>query len=357
MNNSIFTLEPYKGPSTRHRCPACNSKDRSFSLYIYTATGEPVHPSVGRCNHESKCKHNYTPSQYFRDNDISFDTKKPDPVRQVPPKQETSFIDTDLFKLSLAGYKMNNLVTFLKTLFGDEITSQLIAKYFIGSSKHWQGSTVFWQIDTKGKIRTGKIMLYDAISGKRVKEPFNHIHWVHKLINQPDFGLKQCLFGEHLLVDKTKHVAIVESEKTAIISSAYLPQFIWLAVGSLTNLSFEKCLILAGRKVVLFPDLNGFEKWSIKAKDFNNRMIGTRFSVSDLLERSATEHERANGWDIADYLIKFDYRLFRAEATIEKIKSEPIQLPLVENDDSINWFNGHLLSSMNKTEICETLHF
>ena len=35
--------------------------------------------------------------------------------------------------------------------------------------------------------------------------------------------LKQCFFGEHLLREKTMPVAIVESEKTAIISSVYLP--------------------------------------------------------------------------------------------------------------------------------------
>lgn len=76
----------------------------------------------------------------------------------------------------------------------------------------------------------------------------------------PDFELKQCLFGEHLLRDKAKPIAIVESEKTAIIASVYLPQFIWLAVGSLTNLNAEKCSVLKGRTVTLFPDLNGFEK-------------------------------------------------------------------------------------------------
>jgi hypothetical protein len=67
------------------------------------------------------------------------------------------------------------------------------------------------------------------------------------------------LFGEHLLIDKTKPVAIVESEKTAVIASVYLPQFIWVAVGSLTNLNAEKCNVLKGRTVTLFPDLNGFD--------------------------------------------------------------------------------------------------
>ena len=350
MNINRFTLEPYKGANTRHHCPACNSKDKTFSLYIDTLTGQHVHDSVGRCNRESNCGYHYTPSQYFRDNNISFDTTPSDRMQQAPPKPEPSFIDAELFKQSLAGYKANNFVTFLKTLFDDEITSQLIAKYFIGSSKHWQGSTIFWQIDTKGKIRTGKIMLYDAITGKRIKKPIDCITWVQSVLKLPKFELKQSLFGEHLLNDKTKPTAIVESEKTAIIASIYLPQFTWLAVGGKDGLNLEKLQCLNGRTVVLFPDLKYFEKWSGKAKDFSDRMIGTRFFVSDLLERNATEQERDEGLDIADYLIKFDYRQFRNEPTIEEIKVDPAQLSHAAHDEVINWFSGHLLRSMELSD-------
>jgi hypothetical protein len=150
-------------------------------------------------------------------------------------------------------------------------------------------------------------MLYSALTGKRIKEPINHINWVHKALKQPKFELRQCLFGEHLLIDKTKPVAIVESEKTAVIASIYLPQFIWVAVGSLTNLNEEKCCILKGRAVTLFPDLNGFNKWSCKAKELSHL---TLFTVSDLLERKATEEERIQGQDLADYLVKFSYKDF-----------------------------------------------
>ena len=115
------------------------------------------------------------------------------------------------------------------------------------------------------------------------------------------------MFGEHLLQDKTKPVAIVESEKTAVIASVYLPRFIWLAVGSLTNLNAEKCSVLKGRSVILFPDLNGFEKWNTKAKELSHI---ARITVSDLLERKATETERKQGLDLADYLIRFHYKDF-----------------------------------------------
>ena len=308
MTEHKYILEPYKGMKTRYRCPSCQQSNKTFSLYIDTETGEHIHPTVGRCNRESNCGQHYTPKQYFQDNNISFDTPKVYMHRTVTPQPKPiSFIPVEVFKASLKGHDTNHFVQFLINLFGVEVATELVSRYFIATSKHWNGATVFWQIDTRGKVRTGKIMLYSPTTGKRIKEPFNHINWVHKALKQPEFELKQCLFGEYLLIDKTKPVAIVESEKTAVIASVYLPQFIWVAVGSLTNLNAEKCSILKGRTVTLFPDLNGFEKWSSKAKELSHLAV---FTVSDLLERKATEAEKNKGLDLADYLIKYDYKAF-----------------------------------------------
>jgi hypothetical protein len=326
-----YKLEPYKGMNTRYRCPSCQQRDKTFSLYIETNTGEHIHPTVGRCSRESNCGHHYTPKQYFQDNNISFDTPQPKETktRPVTPQQKpVSFIPVEVFKASLnpTAFEANHFVQFLINLFGVEVTSHLVSRYFIATSKHWNGATVFWQIDTQGKIRTGKIMLYSPTTGKRVKSLKLPIYWVHKALKQADFELKQCLFGEHLLKDKTQPVAIVESEKTAVIASVYLPQFVWVAVGSLTNLNAEKCSILKGRIVTLFPDLNGFEKWSRKAKELSHL---ANFTISDLLERKATEAEKKQGFDLADYLIKYDYKAF-ALPEPEATELAPTIQPLVE---------------------------
>jgi hypothetical protein len=311
MNEHRYILEPYKGGmNTRYRCPSCQQKDKIFSRYIDTETGEHIHPTVGRCNRESKCGYHYTPKQYFQDNNISFDTSRLKGYKLkpfIPQPKPISFIPVEVFKASLKSYQMNHFVKFLIDHFGIEITNELISRYFLATSKHWKGATVFWQIDAQGKIRTGKIMLYSPTTGKRLKEPYNHIDWVHHALKHPEFKLQQCLFGEHLLIDKTKPIAIVESEKTAVIASVYLPQFIWCAAGGLSNMKADLCKILKGRTVILFPDLNGFEKWSNKAKELSH--IAT-FIVSDLLERKATEAEKKQGFDLADYLIRFDLKDF-----------------------------------------------
>jgi rubredoxin len=306
-----YILEPYKGIITRYRCPNCGT-NKAFSQYIDLDTGEHISPNVGRCNRESSCGYHYTPKQYFQDNNISFDILQPEtfkPRLTTAAQKSFSFIPVEVFKASLksSAFEMNHFINFLINLFGVEVASQLVSQYFIASSKHWNGSSIFWQIDVQGKVRTGKIMLYSPTTGKRIKEPFNHINWVHSTLKQPEFELRQCLFGEHLLIDKTKPVAIVESEKTAVIASVYLPKFIWTAVGSLTNLNAEKCRILKGRTVVLFPDLNGYEKWSNKAKQLSHL---AKFSISDLLEFKANDVERKQGFDLADFLLRFDYKDF-----------------------------------------------
>ena len=336
MDEHRFILEPYKGLISRYQCPTCK-KTKTFSRYIDTETGQHIHSDVGRCSRESNCGYHRTPKQYFQDNPTAAEILPPRIINkpltvQIPTP--ASFIPVPIFKQSLKAFEGNHFIKFLIGLFGTGITRKLISQYYIGTSRHWPGATVFWQIDCTGKVRTGKIMLYNPATGKRVKVPYNHITWAHKEIAVPEFQLIQCMYGEHLLrTDLLKPVAIVESEKTAIISSVYLPQFIWLAVGSLTNLNQDMCQALNGRRVALFPDLKGFEKWTKKADELSAL---ASFSVSDLLERKANEIERLQGLDLADFLIRFDFQEF-SSATPGKMALEhasaitaeyhPLELP------------------------------
>ncbi len=324
MSDYRYSLAPYTGMNSRYRCPSCGDKDKTFTLYIDNETGEPIHQDVGRCSREIKCGYHYSPKQYFHDHDIAFDAPDDDYylIRNNPkPKsipKPTSFILKETLKGTLKHYDSNHLVTYFRRLFGSANTEKLIAKYYIGSAKKWEGGTVFWQIDIEGKIRTGKIMLYNSETGKRVREPFSHVTWVHSELKLPDYELKQCFFGEHLLREKTMPVAIVESEKTAIISSVYLPEYIWLAAGSISNLNAEKCAVLKGRKVILFPDLNGYDKWKTKAMELSSDISfsgSSKFSVSvsSLLERNANKDDREQGYDLADYLVEYDWREFVVE--------------------------------------------
>ena len=140
--------------------------------------------------------------------------------------------DHSLVAATMRGYDRNNLFGFISTVIGKDEASRLMEMYRVGTSKHWNGATVFWQISADGEVRGGKIMLYDRLTGHRVQEPYPHITWVHSALRMADFRLNQCFFGEHLLPNiRDKPVAMVESEKTAILATHYLPQYLWLATG------------------------------------------------------------------------------------------------------------------------------
>ncbi len=304
MANYRYTLAPYKGSSSRYTCPSCLVK-RCFVRYIDVETGLQINDDVGRCNHKNKCNYHYTPKQYFNDNKIVISYPKQHIPHKPKPLLKPTFIPSTTLKKSLK-YNNNNFIHYLLTVFNPEIVSDLVAKYFIGSSKYWPGSTVFWQIDINGNIRTGKIMLYSTANGKRIKSPYDHINWVHSVLKINNFNLKQCLFGEHLLLtNPAKPIALVESEKTAIIASAYLPQFIWISTGNITGFTYERLKTLKNKKIIAFPDLGAYDDWYKKALSMN-----LNITVSDYLEINATNTEKEKGLDLADYLVKFDYKNF-----------------------------------------------
>lgn len=190
--------------------------------------------------------------------------------------------------------------------------------YRVGTSKHWSGSCVFWQTDINGCVRTGKVMLYDADNGKRVKHPFNHVTWVHSLLKLPDFNLRQCFFGEHLLpMNRGKPVAIVESEKTALVAAYYLPEYVWLASGGKNGcFNTDALRVLRGRQVILYPDIGATEQWRQKLTQLRN--IGIEASIFSYLEEVATDNERTAGLDIADYLLQIEPDQAVLQAMIRK---------------------------------------
>ena len=329
MSEYRYILQPYKGMKTRYRCFNCNHADK-FSKYIDTETNEYLGDKVGRCERLDKCGYHYTPKQYFSDNGIIPDHNADVAnIKFNEPEKEPSFIDAKLLDKTLSSYDQNNFITYLKTLFNESTVNDLIDKFKIGTSKHWQGSTIFWQVDVSGRIRTGKIMQYDANKGKRIKMPYDRIQWVHKVTKAIDFNLKQCLFGEHQLIDNKLPIAVVESEKTAIIATGYLPQFTWLASGNKQGLSVDKCNTLKNhnnsKPVILFPDLNAFKDWEQKARLY-------KFKISDLLEKKGTAEEKQSGLDLADYLTRFEVVDFRVKP-IDIIKPQLVdENPIIQND-------------------------
>lgn len=306
--NYRFRLDARR-PTRLFVCPQCGKK--TFKRYIDTETDELLVDHIGRCNREINCGYHFSPGQYFRDHptlEVGNTLYRAFPTSNIQTTKPDTFstIPLTVFERSLTKYSENNFASFLSDLFELEIRNSLLQRFKIGTSRFWPGATVFWQIDILGNIRTGKVMLFDQIYGKRIKKPFNHINWVHSVLKVPDFQLRQCLFGEHQLAGfpDQKTVAIVESEKTAILMSAILPDYVWLATGGLQNLNPDIFACIKRYKIQLFPDLGGFSVWEKKADELNK--TGFDVQISGLLERYAQPEDIRAGFDLADYFVQRD---------------------------------------------------
>lgn len=315
----MYNLQKYKGISSRYTCPACGRK-RCFTLYVDEA-GEPLHESVGRCDHESSCGYHYTPRQFFADHP---DLKPgpdwrytPIPCHSEPKAKNLCTIPDHVVDRSVRFNHDSDLVTFLRTILDPMVVEGLIEQYRIGVTR--SGATIFFQIDQLGRCRTGKIMKYDPETGHRIKDENTpgRITWVHSLMKQSgqlprDWELSQCLFGEHLLLENPgRPVALVESEKTAVICAGLMPRYLWLATGGKSCIN-DRLLVLKGRKVIAFPDIDGYDEWQRKLAKYTassailseaKDLLDIR--ISPILQQNATAEDLENHIDIADWLIRY----------------------------------------------------
>jgi len=259
--------------------------------------------------------------------------------REQSPKKDPVFIPVEVLNETLQGYEQNvfiqNLLTRVPFPFDGNQIERIISLYYLGTVNdgYRTGAITFPFIDQVGNIRAIQVKQFNEANHTTGTDFIHSIIEKHHTRNNSPFpdwleGYQHnekkvsCLFGEHLLNKYPLNpIALVEAPKTAIYGTLYFgfpetpANFLWLAVYNLSSLTFEKCKALQGRDVVLFPDLSkdgkAFDLWSSKAKEFKELIPGTRFIVSDLLERNATDKEREKGLDLADYLINQDWRNFQ----------------------------------------------
>lgn len=248
-------------------------------------------------------------------------------------KLEPVYFPVSVFENTLKGYSQNtfiqNLLNTVNYPFSPEDVEQVISLYYLGTvtKGYRKGAITFPYIDKFSNIHTIQVKQFDhnnhtTGTDKLDKVIFNGLNqqnkplpeWLTKYINYgKQEGFFNCLFGEHLLSKYQQNpVALVEAPKTAIYGTLYfgLPKdpenLLWLAVYNLSGLNLKRCKNLYGRKVLLFPDLSktgkAFIEWSRKAKEFEKIIPNSKFVVSDLLEKNASEDQRLKGFDLADFL-------------------------------------------------------
>jgi hypothetical protein len=275
--------------SKKYVCPNCARK--TFVRYLDNELNEYTKDSFGRCDRESKCGFHSNPDLK---NTL---VQVPNHCTYIKPKQ--SFINIEEVSKHGRNFKNNNFIQFLKNHFTVEEIKSIILKYLLGTSSYWKGATIFWQLNESNQVVGGKVMLYDILEGKRVKKPFNHINWMHKVLKIENYNLSQCLFGLHLINEfEGDTIAITESEKTAIMMSIFLPNYLWLATGSKMNFKRQLLEPIKKFKIIAFPDKSEYESWNKTCIDLN--LNGFSIKCSTILELK----NYPEGFDLADVFIE-----------------------------------------------------
>ena len=333
--------------SKKYKCPACGHI--RFVRFIDNETGAYLPDNYGRCDRSNHCKYFLNPYSdgYAYEQDKKERQKgKPNIERKKMKPASPSpnfFIPIEILKALRCCYDQNvfiqNLATRIPYPFDIKDIERVIEMYHLGTIKegYLEGAVTYPYFERIDKIRAIQIMQYDLQNHRK------NTNWIDKykevIGNFNDEWLSMynlneikvsCFFGAHLVKRYPNNpIGIVESAKSAIVATLYygFPEsnaknFIWLGSFSRDALSEMKCKLLSNRDVYFFPDLSKdgstYNLWDKKRLAFQKSIPSARFRMVDTFEKRASEIEKNEGLDIADFLIKYDWRNFRAGEKSEK---------------------------------------
>lgn len=210
------------------------------------------------------------------------------------------------------------LVRYIRSIRWDEAQRDRIGKvlldYCVGEAKN--GMTIFWQIDERMQVRTGKMMRYKP-DGHRDRSDGYNFDWIHSALYRDQrteysadkTDVKPCLFGLHLLNkykrEQRQEVRIVESEKSAVLMAIAYGNHsghVWMACGGVENINRDKLkpIIEQQRDIILYPDRDGIAKWKAKAENLHYDHV----FVDDTPVTKWWQPEDGEKADIADVVIR-----------------------------------------------------
>ncbi len=255
-------------------CPQCGRK-RCFVRYVDTHNNcQYLGDDIGRCDHEQSCGYHKRPEKH---------SWQHSPSPQVPPSPGrgrgwaagSAAGATPVWAPLPQSYVLKThspqsnfwqwMLTAVRTKLGldEQALQRVYSDYCIGATV--SHDIIFWQIDTDYRVHTGHVMRYNDQGHRCGPQDWMHSRLQRDGLLSPEWTLRQCLFGQHLLRNyPDRQVGLVESEKTALIMAACQPDLLWLATAGSGGLSADKLACLQGRTVRIFPDSGCYGKWKQK---------------------------------------------------------------------------------------------
>lgn len=214
-------------------------------------------------------------------------------------------------------------------------------RYHLGKSR--SGRCIYWMIDDMYQVLDGHIGDSWVSTSLKAREPLLE-YW----------QVTHCLFGQHLLshtdsTDKKGHtestksteikfsnpqildkkdscsenkafcgfrdfcvtnkpVCVVESEQSAVILSELLPESVWMAYATLTNLTPDLLAPLQGRTVTIYPRTDPTQSTYLFFLDYadivRHHYPTIQLHVEDILENEATDDQKQRCIDLLDFLME-----------------------------------------------------
>lgn len=252
----------------------------------------------------------------------------PPPPKPTPPPLPDMAMDRLLVKDTTGRRNTSFLQALWALPWNEQQRKELTNVLWLYCLGGWtDGRVCFWYIDHEGVPRSAKLMYYDGIKRDKTRNPgwlYNQ-DGVRQLCKPDEHTILKPLFGAHLLKRYPNAVVnVVESEKTAIIMSAYygnLDSQLWLACGGLSHMNLDamQVLIDQGRKVWLWPDKDGIKQWREVADKLGSHNVQVYTKFFDACWREE-DGPKADAADIAMRLMIHPETKRTAEP-----KSEPEQ--------------------------------
>jgi Domain of unknown function (DUF6371) len=167
----------------------------------------------------------------------------------------------------------------------------ILSEWHVGLSS--DGATIFWYADVNGLFRNGKKIWYEPNGWNRLRDHRHNPHFLYK-------GNPIPIYGEWQLTTREQRpFALFESEKTAIVASVHLPQYVCLALGGHELKNERKASVLHGRTGIVLFDREPQTIGAAAEAAQTLRRIGANANVENL------EHFYPgipNDWDVADII-------------------------------------------------------
>lgn len=319
-----FIAKPDNSGRWKWKCLACDKKGSDIFAFVAEVEGLNARTDFAEVARRAAavCGLGYMLSDTEGVTDNYTPTPRAKAPKQAAPATAPRYFNAEVERMTQE-IEQTNLYKYLCRTWEAAEVGRAMAAYKVGrghyinapqskfnASEDWrmnpnpcrlQNSTAcssFPSIDTAGNCHAVKIAPYPSTDHHRIKDaqpdkaPF---YWIKPEQN------KGAYFGTHLLpLRPAAPVAVVESEKTALIGFLFAPAYVWIATQSkgLLNPDSASVEALKGRELHLFPDADGLQAWGEIAAQL--RAHGFKVIFRDEVIKLLPAESKA---DIADVII------------------------------------------------------